>query len=130
MGKRAGIDIHEWLRQAQYDLKSAEIMFANKRYIHTVFMCHLSVEKALKGLYANVLGEMPPKTHNLIYLAERARVELPDSLSDFLITLNGVSIPTRYPDELRRMQKVYNKTKTHDLLQQSKEMVKWLKGKL
>ncbi len=87
------MDAREWLRQAQYDLKSAEVMFENKRYIHAVFMCHLSIEKALKGLYANTLGEMPPKTHNLIYLAEKTGADLPDILADFLVTLNGVSTP-------------------------------------
>lgn len=30
--------------------------------MYTVFMCHLSLEKALKGLYAEKLGKEPPKT--------------------------------------------------------------------
>jgi HEPN domain-containing protein len=42
----------EWFRQAEYDLGTAEAMFDAGRYIYTVFMCHLSIEKALKGLYA------------------------------------------------------------------------------
>lgn len=31
---------HEWLKQADYDMKTAEIMFDNKIYIYAVFMCH------------------------------------------------------------------------------------------
>ena len=40
----------EWRKQADYDIKTAEIMFDNKRYFYAVFMCHLSIEKALKGI--------------------------------------------------------------------------------
>ena len=41
----------EWMKQAAYDLETAEFMFAGARYFYAVFMCHLAVEKALKGCY-------------------------------------------------------------------------------
>jgi HEPN domain-containing protein len=41
----------EWLKQADYDLDTAEFMVSGKRYFYAVFMCHLSIEKAIKGLY-------------------------------------------------------------------------------
>ena len=41
----------EWIRQADYDIDTAEFMFNGGRYFYAVFMCHLSIEKALKGLY-------------------------------------------------------------------------------
>ncbi len=52
----------EWLKQAKYDYKTAEAMYESKRYIYAVFMCHLCIEKALKGIYARVINENPPKT--------------------------------------------------------------------
>ncbi|MCF6149353.1 MAG: HEPN domain-containing protein [Candidatus Kuenenia sp.] len=66
----------EWFNQANYGIKTAEIMFNNKRNIYTVFMCHLAIEKALKGLYAKELNKLPPKTHNLIYLVEEIHLDL------------------------------------------------------
>jgi HEPN domain-containing protein len=102
----------------------------DKRYIHAAFMCHLAVEKALKGLYASSLKSLPPKTHNLFYLSEKIKLNLPEELSGFLAVMNGVSIVTRYPDELQRMRKDYNKAKTKSMLDQSKGLVKWLKEKL
>lgn len=56
----------EWLRQADYDMETADTMLGSGRYFYAVFMCHLSIEKALKGLYSKVTDEVPPKTHNLI----------------------------------------------------------------
>ena len=41
----------EWLAQADYDMDTAADLFRAGRYIYTVFMCHLSIEKTLKGLY-------------------------------------------------------------------------------
>ena len=65
-----------WLKQADYDMDTAEIMFGNKRYIYAGFMCHLSIEKALKGLYTHRLKEIPPKIHNLVYLVEKIKLQL------------------------------------------------------
>src|SRR3990167_9354454 len=56
----------EWLNQADYDMDTSEYMFNGGRYIYAVFMCHLSIEKALKGLYQNRYSKIPPKTHNLL----------------------------------------------------------------
>jgi len=52
--------------QASYDLGSARAMFQTGRYIYAVFMCHLAIEKALKGLYIAMRGSGPPKTHDVV----------------------------------------------------------------
>lgn len=52
-------DFEEWLKQADYDLDTADFMFKGKRYIYAVFMCHLSIEKALKGLYLSLANKIP-----------------------------------------------------------------------
>jgi len=116
----------EWLRQADYDMDTADYMFRGGRYMYTVFMCHLSLEKALKGLYAEKLGKEPPKTHNLLYLLEKMKLTLPEDLFDFISTLNRVSVPTRYPDDLQRILKDYDKKKTKEVLDQSKQVLQWL----
>jgi HEPN domain-containing protein len=40
-----GKDPQEWLRQADYDMDTAEYMYAGGRYLYTIFMCHLALEK-------------------------------------------------------------------------------------
>ena len=65
----------EWLKQANYDMDTADAMFRSGRYFYAVFMCHLSIEKSLKGLYSKELAEVPPKTHNLLYLLKKNREE-------------------------------------------------------
>ncbi|MEA1964624.1 MAG: HEPN domain-containing protein [Candidatus Aerophobetes bacterium] len=120
----------EWFKQADYDIKTAEAMFNTERYIYTVFMCHLSIEKALKGFYAKNLQKNPPKTHDLNYLSKKANLSLPEGLQSFMDNLNDLSVPTRYPDEIETLLKQYNKTRVKDLLKMSRELLLWLKERL
>ena len=122
------MDKSEWFKQADYDMETAEFMYNGGRYFYSVFMCHLSIEKALKGLIIQK-NEIPPKTHNLLYLIEIINVELPANMYDFVFTLNRVSIITRYPDNLERMLKEYNIDNTKEIIESGKELLKWLKVK-
>lgn len=120
----------EWIKQADYDMDTAGVMFAGKKYFYAVFMSHLAIEKALKGLYATKLKRVPPKTHNLLYFVESIRlVELSEEMYDFVFTLNRVSVPTRYPEDLDKLLKEYNQEKAKETIEKSKELLKWLKEK-
>jgi HEPN domain-containing protein len=119
----------EWIKQAEYDLKTAGAMFAAKRYIYVIFMCHLAIEKAIKGIYAQATQTLPPKTHNLLALIEKSSLDVPGDLYDFIYRLNGVSIPTRYPEDIGKLKKDYNKKNTQAILEMSEVTLKWLKKK-
>jgi HEPN domain-containing protein len=123
------MDKNEWFKQADYDMETADFLFKGERYFYTVFMCHLSMEKALKGLIIQKNKEAPPKTHNLLYLIELIYLELPEDMYDFVFTLNRVSVLTRYPDNLQRMLTEYSKETTEQILEKGKELLKWLKTK-
>ncbi len=123
------MDKDEWFKQADYDMDTAEFMFSGERYFYSVFMCHLSIEKALKGIYIQKSKNAPPKTHNLLYLLEFIDLELPEDMYDFVFTLNRVSVLTRYPDDLKKMLEDYNKEKTKEILGKGKELLRWLKKK-
>jgi HEPN domain-containing protein len=120
----------EWFKQAAYDLKTAEIMLENKRFIYAVFMCHLAIEKAIKGIYQYRLNAVPPKVHNLIYLVEKIGLSPSEKLYNAIFELNRVSIPTRYPDDLAKMKREYKKSNTLEIINSSKEVLKWLKNQL
>ena len=126
MGKQP----EEWFRQADYDMDTAELMLNGKKYLYAVFMCHLALEKALKGIYSQRLRDLPPKTHNLIYLVEKTKLELPDDLYDFVFTINRVSVPARYPDNLERILQDYDMERTGEILHKGKVILKWLKAQL
>lgn len=117
----------EWLKQADYDMDTADTMHGSGRYFYAVFMCHLSIEKALKGLYYKVLDEVPPKTHNLIYLLNKIDKKPVQELEKFIIKLNTASVATRYPDDLAKIQAAYTEEVTKDIITKSKDLLKWVK---
>ena len=119
----------EWFKQADYDLGVARYMFEGDRRSYAVFMAHLAVEKGLKGLFQERTESVPPRTHNLVYLAERAGLEVPDELLDALATLNQMSVPTRYPEELDALLRQFTPERTDVLLQQAARLLLWLKSK-
>ncbi len=117
----------EWLKQADYDIETAEFMFSGGRYFYSVFMCHLSIEKALKGFYQFTLDELPPKTHNLIYLLNKIGIKPDEKIARFMIKLNEANIATRYPEDLATLQKNYSKQITSSIFVDTKEALEWIK---
>lgn len=117
----------EWLEQANNDIRAAEIMFRNRQNIYAIFMCHLCIEKALKGIFVKRTEKIPPKIHNLVLLTEKTGLEMPEDLYEFVVEINRLSVVTRYPDDLKRMMKDYNKKVTEGIMKKSREVLKWLK---
>jgi hypothetical protein len=50
-----------------------------------------------------------------------------DSYYEFLFTLNKISTPTRYPEDLRKLFKAYSNERTQTILNQTKEIQLWIK---
>jgi HEPN domain-containing protein len=117
----------EWYFQSDYDLETAGDMFKSGRYVYCIFMCHLSLEKALKGLLVKTKGEFPSKSHSLIYFVEKMELRMEDSYYEFLFTLNKISVPTRYPEDLRKLFAAYSYERTNAILKQTKEIQLWIK---
>jgi len=120
----------EWLKQAEYDMGTAISMFKTKRFIYAVFMCHLAIEKVIKGIYSKVIKKDPPKTHDLVYLSELTSLDLAEDLTKFLDSLNDLSILTRYPDELEKIICQYSRERTKEIINQTKKLMQCLKEKL
>lgn len=120
--------VDEWFKQAKYDMDTADAMFASGRFIYAIFMCHLSIEKALKGLFHQRFNSVPPKSHNLIYFVERLELKIDSETQTYIATLNNVSIPTRYPENLEKMIKEFKKDRTEEILKRGKVVLSWIEN--
>lgn len=118
---------HEWLKQADYDIDTAEYMFAGGKFFYAVFMCHLSVEKAIKGPYQQRLKELPPKMHNLVYLLKKIDIRPDETAGKFIVKLNEASVATRYPEDIDRLQGQYTKDVVKNILVESRKVLEWIK---
>jgi HEPN domain-containing protein len=91
-------------------------------------MCHLAIEKALKGIIQGKAGGTPPRTHNLVALAADAVPDLGDERMIFIARISQASIPTRYPERLAELQSIFDRASVETILQTSKETIRWLKS--
>jgi HEPN domain-containing protein len=116
-----------WLSQVDYDLATAEHMLHTGRYIYVVFMSHLALEKMLKALVTEETQRLPPRTHNLIDLAQQGNLNLSQTQRDFIGKINNANIATRYPADLAQLLTQYSAPVARTYLEQTREIITWLR---
>lgn len=120
-------DTENFIASAGYDLYTAEHMLKTGRYIYVIFLCHLTIEKMLKAVSAEVTDKTPPRTHNLIYLTKLAKVQFGENHLEFIAKLNNASVITRYPEDFQGLIEAYPENIAISYLHQTKEIIEWLK---
>ena len=90
-------------------------------------MCHLSIEKALKGIYHKKLGVMPPRTHNLMMLIQRNEMTPSANERTFLSRLNEMCIVSRYPEDLAKLGHVFTEKSVKATLAEGRVVLLWIK---
>ena len=119
--------VNNWLRSSQYDIGTAQALYESKRYVYVIFMCHLSVEKALKAIFVDRKKNTPPKTHDLLRLIELGEINVPDSHRPIIAHLNEASVPTRYPEDMSKLVRHYNRLAAQRYLKETKGLLRWLR---
>lgn len=116
-----------WLQQSSYDFETARALRTSMRNVYAVYMCHLSIEKALKGLVFHLTDTIPPKTHSLILLLNKAGRKPAEELSRFVLQLNDASVATRYPEDFSQMLATYSNELTDSILLNTEKALEWIK---
>lgn len=78
----------------------AQELIERDKIRHGLFFAHLALEKTLKANVCRATGELAPKTHNLVRLAEKAGLELSEEQIDLLADANEFNTEGRYPEML------------------------------
>jgi len=119
-----------WLSSAEYDLETAGNMFDSGRYIYTVFMCHLAIEKSAKAVVVEVAGKEPPRSHDLQYLIGLAGLETDKGTLQFIAELSNLSVTTRYPVDFERALSDFSQERAEVVLSRTKEVFEWIKKQI
>jgi len=120
-------EVKNWLDSACYDLETAEHMLNTGRYIYTIFMCQLAIEKILKAKVQEITDKIPPRTHNLRYLIKLSGLEPNEETFEFISKLSDVSIVTRYPEDFEELQRAYDQKVAQRYLKETKKVFQWIK---
>lgn len=118
--------INYWLITSKQDFDSVMVLFKNKKYHHSLFFCHLSIEKMLKAIVVKKTKAAPPLIHDLVRLAEKAGLSLDTSFKEDLAEITTFNIQTRYDDFKLSFYKQATKAFATKYLNKTKRILKWL----
>ncbi len=135
-GKKEVIVLKEtvkyWLDIAEYDLETAKAMLATRRYLYVGFMCHQTIEKALKAILSKQEFELVPKVHNIVKLAKQSNMynNMTEKEKDFLEMLLPLNIEARYPSHKQRMLESLNEENCKQLILNTEDLLCLIKKEL
>ena len=120
-----------WLDSANNDLSAAEHLYSSKKYDWCLFIGHLVLEKTLKAyfVYKNA-NKIPPKTHNLLKIAEQSNLVLNDEQRLFLDEVNDFNLEVRYPEYRQEFYKICTKSFTDKYFFKIKDFSKWIESQI
>lgn len=126
--------VEYWTGLADYDLDTAKGMLKIGKYLYVGFMCHQTIEKALKAIIARDCAndEIPPKIHNLIRLSDKANLseKMTDEQSKFVDKLNPLNIGARYPEYKNEIAATLTKDKSKEIIIETEALLCWIKEQL
>ena len=121
-----------WIKSSDEDFVTMEILYKNKQNAWCLYIGQLVIEKLLKALYAKNNKGTPyaPKTHDLLYLAEKIQLELTKEQKILLDTITKFNLEARYDDYKESFRQNCTNEYTSQQIKNIKEVREWLKNLL
>jgi len=117
-----------WLEIAENDLDFAQSIIKSKnRPQYAVHFCHQAIEKILKAIVQEHTTESPKRTHNFKILSDQASLNLDKNKEKLLARLAPHYLASKYPEDLKKLYKVYTVEYASSLFKETKELFLWLK---
>lgn len=116
-----------WIISSDRDYRTMMHLFEKKDYNWSLFLGHLVIEKLLKAYFVRNNNDHPPLIHNLVRLAEKAKLELDEEQKDMLVTITTFNIRARYDDYKSEFYKICTKEFTETWIEKIKGFRKWVK---
>jgi HEPN domain-containing protein len=125
MNKEKLIDY--WLSSSESDFNTMMNLYNSKDYHWSLFIGHLVIEKLLKAIYIKNTGsDNPPRSHDLLLLAEKADIATDDTQKDSLDLITTFNISARYPDYKKSFYQKCTESYTTEKIDKIKELRVWL----
>ena len=119
-----------WFDGADYDLQTAQAMLETRRLLYVGFMCHQTIEKALKGVFITRKPEEDlPYIHKLMRLANLSGIsaEMDEGQLALLDTLSPLNIEARYPLHKSKLLGSLTVERCAGMIEETEALLKWIK---
>jgi len=105
-------------------------LFQGGDYDWASFIEHLVIEKIFKAIYVKNVDDNVLFIHDLVRIAEKAKLGLTQEQKDILDTLTLFNIKARYPDYKKEFYKKCTKGFTENQIKKIRKIKVWLKKKI
>ena len=119
-----------WFAGAEYDLQTARAMLETRRLLYVGFMCHQTIEKALKGvLVVRKPEEELPYIHKLMRLANLSGIseEMAEEQLALLDTLSPLNIEARYPLHRSKLLESLTADRCTKMIEETEALLEWIR---
>ena len=125
MGKE-DIIVH-WLKMAERDWESGNVLLKGEQFVHALFFSHLVIEKLLKAHWVKDNEEStPPRVHDLEHLYSQTNLKLEESQLDLIRVMNSWNLEGRYQDYKDKFFRSTTASYTHTKMEQVENLKIWL----
>ncbi|MDZ4279063.1 MAG: HEPN domain-containing protein [Dehalococcoidia bacterium] len=121
-------ETERWLQYARDDLDTARVTYDGERWTATSFHAQQAAEKALKALWFERRGGEPPRTHDLVRLAQD--VGYPDEHAGELDAMTQSYVVSRYPDAIDDGSARIDKDTAEDHRALAESVIRWVREQL
>ena len=121
-----------WIDSSDEDYNVMQVLYNNKKNSYCLFFGHLVIEKLLKAIYAknNKVTPHAPKSHDLVYLAEKSELKLTEKQESLLEEITRFNMNGRYDDYKKSFAEICTNDYTIEQIKNIEEIRKWLKSLL
>jgi len=116
-----------WRLGAEEDMAAARSLLARGHLRQALFFAHLGIEKMLKAHVTRATNDVPLRTHDLLRLADTARVSLSQEQRESLARLQQYCLEGRYPGFESSDP---SRNEADSVLTDAEELLSWLQSLL
>jgi len=115
--------ISYWSEGGKEDMAVGKELLDSGRTRHGLFLVHLALEKMLKAHVCRATNDLPPRTHNLVRLAQLSGTNIKQDQLDVLAEMNAFNVEGRYPEPSLSPP---TPTEAREYLTRAEEIFRWL----
>jgi len=122
--------IKHWEDGSDRDYEVMKHLYEKKDYSWSLFLGHLVIEKLLKAYYVKFIDNKPVISHDLLRIAEMAKLKLSEEQQLIFATLTTFNINARYDDYKNEFYKLCTKEYATGWINKIEIIRTWIKEKL
>lgn len=122
--------ILHWRKSSDENYATMQNLIKTREYAWSLFLGHLVIEKLLKALYVKRLQKHPIFSHDLLRLAQKIEIELPNDYNEWLDEITTFNLNARYDNYKQSFNELCTVEFSNEWIDKIEILRKWLISQL